>query len=65
MVATTMLLAVSITETESDAEFATYTREPSGLNATPMGLLPTGIVAITVLPAVSTTETDSEPEFVT
>jgi hypothetical protein len=64
-VAITVLVAVLITETELDWEFATYTRDPSGVNATPIGLAPTPIVAFTVLVAVSTTETELEPEFVT
>jgi hypothetical protein len=64
-VAITVLVAVLITETELDSEFATYTRAPSGVKATPMGLAPTPIVALTVFVAVSTTETELEPEFVT
>jgi len=37
---------------------------PSGLTATPIGLLPTGIVAVTVFVAVSITETVFSYSFV-
>jgi hypothetical protein len=59
-VATTVFVAVSITETvESLPLFVTYARVPLGVMATPKGKEPTGIVAITVLLAVSITETVS------
>ena len=44
-----------MTETEFDCDLATYTREPSGLTATPYGALPTGIVAMTLALALSMT----------
>lgn len=47
----------SITDTESEPLLVTYTRAASGEAATPIGLLPTGIVAVTVLVAVSSTDT--------
>src|SRR5689334_16328725 len=63
MTARTALVAASITVTESEAEFATYTRDPSGLKTMLMGLLPTGIVAVTVFEAVSMTDTVFDAEF--
>ena len=48
MVATTAFVAVSITDTVLLLMFATYTRAPSGVTATPMGPSPTGTVATTV-----------------
>jgi hypothetical protein len=59
----TVLLSVSITDTVPLPLFTTYTLLPSGLAATPMGLLPTLIVAITLLFAVSITETVFERLF--
>ncbi len=64
-VATTMLVAVSITETVSEEAFVTYARVPAGCTETPWGLLPTGTVATTMLVAVSITETLSEELFTT
>jgi hypothetical protein len=60
-VATTVLVAVSITEAvqgpnKQEAEFATYACFPSGVMAIPTGRLPTVTVATTVLLAVSITE---------
>lgn len=62
-VAVTPLLAVSMTETVSLPAFATYTRLPSGLTATPMGPAPTNTVAVTLLLAMSMTETALSLEF--
>ena len=42
----TVLLLVSITETEFPLKFATTNRVPSSDNATPCGLAPTAIVVI-------------------
>src|SRR5262249_25544097 len=64
-VATTVLVAVSITDTVKENSFATYAWVPSGVMATPRGNLPTGTVATTVLVAVSITNTVLEPKFVT
>jgi hypothetical protein len=47
IVATTLLVAGSITETIFERTFATYTKPLDGLIATPDGRSPTGIVAIT------------------
>jgi hypothetical protein len=47
IVATTVLVLGSITETVFELALATYTKPLVGLIATPNGLLPTGIVAIT------------------
>ena len=38
---------------------------PSGLTATPVGLVPTGMVVVTVLVAVSITDTVLPPSLVT
>ena len=47
-----------MTETESLSQFATYTRVPSGLTASPsIERTPVTIVATTVLVVVSMTET--------
>jgi hypothetical protein len=56
-VAATVLVAASITDTELDSPFATYTLRPSGVTAAPCGCCPTWIVVVTVLVAVSITET--------
>jgi hypothetical protein len=40
-------------------------RAPSGVTATPNGLLPTGMVSVTVLVAVLITDTVPEPWLVT
>src|SRR5208283_118164 len=64
-VAVTVLVAVSITETLSLPEFATYTFVPSGVPITSQGSFPTFTLAVTVLFAVSITETLSLPLFVT
>jgi hypothetical protein len=47
MVAVTVLVAVSITDTVFEALLATYARVPSGVTATPHGPVPTGMVAMT------------------
>jgi hypothetical protein len=66
IVATTLLVAVSITETVSVPVFVTWARFPSGVMATPKGPLPTVIgVPTTMLVDVSITETVPEPQFVT
>ena len=61
IVAVTVLLAVAITDTVPAtvpwASFASLTVLPSGVTATPKGLLPTGIMAVTVLLAVAITDT--------
>jgi hypothetical protein len=60
MVAVTVFVAVSISDTDPDplaAKLTTQTNAPSGWTATPHGLIPTGMVAITVLAGVSITET--------
>ena len=49
----TVSVAVSITETVLSLEFATYTRDPSGVAATPKGSTPTAAVVTTVFVAVS------------
>src|SRR5215831_5725507 len=64
-VATTVLVAVSRTETLLEPAFATYTRVPAGSTAAPVGAGPTGTVATTVLVAVSRTETLLVPWFAT
>ncbi len=65
-----MLVVVSITETLSLSVFVTYTFVPSGVIATPKGLIPTGTVAETLFIVTSITETVLpgllwEPECVT
>src|SRR5690606_28556965 len=57
IVAVTVLVAVSITETVLQWVIATYTFVPSGVSATPTGLGPTGIVAVTLFVETSITET--------
>ena len=49
-----MFVAVSITDTVLSPLFATYTPDPSGVTATPMGVSPTGTVVTTVFVDVST-----------
>jgi len=44
--------ATEITDTVRSLLLVTYTWVPSGLNATPAGPAPTGMVAMTVLEAV-------------
>src|SRR5438309_1146046 len=56
-VATTVFVAVPITDMELSLLFATYTRDPSGLTATPRGLGPSGTMATTVFVAVAITDT--------
>ena len=56
-VAETLLLAVLMTEILEVRILATRTREPSGVTARALGLLPTGIVATTDLEVVLMTET--------
>jgi hypothetical protein len=56
-VVTTVLVAVSTTETVLLLAFATYRSVLSGVRATLAGLLPTEMVAVIVLVAVSITET--------
>ena len=63
MVFTTAFVAVLITETLCEVEFATYTRLPSAFIEIPKGPEPTVVVAITVFVAVLTTETVPAPEF--
>jgi hypothetical protein len=65
IVATTVLVEVSITETELEPAFVTYARDPSGVKAIPAAFVPTGTVAITLLVAVSTTEMELEKVFAT
>jgi len=62
-VSTTVLLAVSITETVLPPLLVTYAR-PSGVIATTKGGAPNCYVAITVLLAVSITETEEPNTFV-
>ena len=50
MVAMTLLVRVSTTETVSEPWLATYTRVPSRLTAIPLGSAPTGTVAMTLPP---------------
>ena len=57
MVAVTVLVAVSITDTVSSLALVTYAVAPSGLTATLFGALPTVMVVVTVLVAVSITDT--------
>jgi hypothetical protein len=66
-VATTVLVAVSITETEPIVPVPelTYARVPAGLTATEYGKLPTATVATTLFVAVSITETLSSPVLTT
>ena len=61
-VATTVLVAVSITETVpgTGPKFVTYASLPSGVMATPRGKDPTGTVATTMLVAMAITETVPE-----
>src|ERR1044071_439478 len=56
-VATTVLVAVSTTETELPPLFATYRSARSGVTARLTGARPTGMVAVIVLLDVSITET--------
>jgi hypothetical protein len=65
-VVVTVLVAVSITETEPKVaeELVTQTRVPSGVMATPTGWN-IATVAITVFVAVAITETELEPAFAT
>jgi hypothetical protein len=56
IVATTVLLEVSITETKPLSS-ATYARVPAEFTATPTGPRKTGIIATSVLVEVSMTET--------
>ena len=53
----TVLVAVSITDTVLVRSWRRRAWVPSGLTATPTGLVPTGMVAVTVLVAVSITDT--------
>jgi hypothetical protein len=57
IVAVTVFVVVSITDTELDAVFTTYTELPSGVTATPRGSVPTDIVAVTMFVDVSITYT--------
>src|SRR6478672_8906561 len=65
MVATTALVAVSITETVPDPPLVTYARVPSGLTATALGAAPTVMVVIRFLVATSITDTVPAPLFAT
>src|SRR5205823_5704021 len=56
-VAITVFVAVLITDTVLSHLFATYTRDPSGVTATPMGRLPTATVSHTVFVEMSRTDT--------
>src|SRR5580704_15811831 len=56
-VATTVLVAVSITRTLSSLLSATYASVPSGVTATPSGPLPVATVRMTAFVAVSITLT--------
>ena len=64
-VATTVLVAVDITDTSSEPSFTTYTSAPSGVIAMSVGLLPTAIVATTVFVTVETTDTLLEVKLAT
>ena len=57
MVATTVFVAVLITETLAVPLFTAYAKTPFGSIANPSGVSPTGTVATTVLVAVAITET--------
>jgi hypothetical protein len=57
MVAVTVWVAVSITDTVPSKELVTKTVPAAGSTATPNGLVPTPIVAVTVPVAVSITDT--------
>ena len=57
MVATTVLVAVLMTETVSEAKLVTYARAPLGVSATFAGEKPTVIDVVTTLVAVLMTET--------
>jgi hypothetical protein len=66
IVATTLFVAASITETLLEPRFTTYTLLPSGVvNAIDPGSVPTGIVATTLFVEVSITETVLSPAFET
>ena len=65
MVATTALVAVSITETVPDPLLVTYARVPSGLTATALGAAPTVMVVIRFLVARSITDTVPAPLLAT
>ena len=65
MVATTVLLVVSITDTEFDQPLATYTFVWSALTTMPVGREPTAIVLTTVLVVVSMTDTLFDPWLAT
>src|SRR5688572_24868385 len=56
-VSSTVFVTVSITETVWLSKFGTYTREPSGVTATPDGFRPTATVVTTIFETVSMTET--------
>ena len=65
MVALTVFVTVSITDTELDSWFATYALLPSGVNARAIGVSPTSMVAVTAFAAVSITDTVPPPAFTT
>src|SRR5579859_1626843 len=61
IVAVTVLVAVSITETLSLPLLETYANVPAGFTATAVGVDPTATVAASVLVVASTTATVSKP----
>jgi hypothetical protein len=65
MPATTVFVAVSITEMFEDKKLVTYAKAPFGFIAIPVGNDPTGTVAITVLLAALITETVLPKVFAT
>jgi len=65
MVATTVLVASDITETDREPVFVTNIAPLVGSYATPVGLVATGMVATTVLVASEITEAELEIAFVT
>jgi hypothetical protein len=56
-VATTVFVAVAITDTVFETLFVTYAKAPFGVMATPCGSTPTATVATTVFVAVAITDT--------
>ena len=64
IVAVTVFVAVSMTDTVLEPEFVTYTILPLGGTATPTGWLNPGMVVVTLFFSVLITETVLEPKFV-
>src|SRR5688572_7070633 len=64
-VATTVFVAVAITDTVFEVTFVTYAKAPSGVTATAAGVTSTTTVATTVFVSVAITDTVFEVVFVT